>query len=134
MMLYPSVFSFLDEMVRTEQQTGQTLRLEEVYVNQINHPSLLELIESNRLQVANIGQFTGLMVVGIRRNGANNDQPYIYTPRGDTQLEQDDILIVLGTPEERAKLKVKEAPNPFERWGSKLEGARLKWSRKLGRN
>ena len=134
MMLYPSVFSFLDEMVQAEQQTGQTLRLEEVHVSQINHPSLTELIGANQLQVANIGQFTGLMVVAIKRHQTNNGQPYIYTPRGDTQLEQNDILIVLGTPEERAKLKVEEAPNPFERWQSKIEGVQHKWERKFNRN
>ena len=134
MMLYPWVFSFLDDMIQAEQQTGQTLRLEEVHVNRINNPSLMELIASNRLRVANVGQFTGLMVVAIKRHETNNDQPYIYTPRGNTQLEQDDILIVLGTPEERAKLKVEEAPNPFERWQSKIEGVQRKWERKLSRN
>jgi voltage-gated potassium channel len=134
MMLYPSVFSFLDEMVRAEQQTDQTLRLEEVYVNQINHPSLTELIRANRLMVANIGQFTGLMVVAIKRHQTNGGPPYIYTPRGNTALEQDDILIVLGTPAERAKLKVEERPTPLERWQSKIEGVQRKWNRKFNRN
>ena len=133
MMLYPSVFSFLDEMVQAEQQTDQTLRLEEVHVNRINHPYLTELIEVNQLRVANIGQFTGLMVVAIKRRHTDNGHPYVYTPRGNTLLEQDDILIVLGTPEERAKLMVEESPNPFERWHSKIEAVQRKWERKLSR-
>jgi voltage-gated potassium channel len=134
MMLYPSVFSFLDEMVRAEQQTGQTLRLEEVHVNQINNPSLLELIRLNELRVGNIGQYTGLMVVAIKRHQTNGGPPYIYTPRGNTPLEQDDILIVLGTPEERAKLKVEEKASAVEQWQSKLEGLRRKWTQKFNRN
>lgn len=116
MMLSPKAFTFLDEMVQAEQQTGQTLRLEEVYAGRINHPLLLEQIETDQLTVALIGQHTGLLVVAIKRFYPDQ-QPtydYLYTPRGDTKIEREDLLIVLGTPQERARLRDETEPNFLE--------------------
>jgi voltage-gated potassium channel len=134
-MLYPTVYSFLDEMLLAEQQTGQTLRLEEVFVARINNPALVELLKAGRLEVANIGQYTGLLVVAIKRSETtDNNHPYLYTPRGNTPLQWDDVLIVLGTPEERAKLKDEASVNPFEIWQSKAEGMWRNVERKFTRN
>jgi voltage-gated potassium channel len=127
MLLYPQIHIFLDEMVQAEQQTGQTLRLEEVYVEKINHPDLTEILEQETLTVANIGQHTGLLVVAIKRRDHKQNDPYIYTPRGQTRLEKDDILIVLGTPEERARLRDEAPPNAFEILWSKAERVWAKW-------
>jgi Trk K+ transport system NAD-binding subunit len=45
-------------------------------------------------------------VVAIKRQQAvENSDPYIYTPRGNTPLQPGDILIVIGTPEQRFKLQ-----------------------------
>lgn len=87
--------------------------------------------------IARVSIFRALflfLLVAIKRHQTNNGQPYIYTPRGHTPLEQDDILIVLGTPEERAKLKVETKPGPLEQWQSKLAGLRRQWTGKGPRN
>jgi voltage-gated potassium channel len=105
-MLYSEVVTLLDEMLQAEQQTGQTLRLEEVYVNQIKIPALVERLNRGDLHINDIGQRTELMVVAIKRARSERDQdPYIYTPRGTTRLERGDVLIVIGTPEQRIKLQ-----------------------------
>jgi voltage-gated potassium channel len=127
MMLYPQIYIFIDEMVHAEQQTGQTLRLEEVYVDKINHPILMEKLEQDELTVANVGQHTGLLVVAIKRNNSNQADPYLYTPRGHVQLTNDDILIVLGTPEERASLRVQGLPGGLDILRSKAAEIWDKW-------
>jgi voltage-gated potassium channel len=106
-MLHSEVVTLLDEMLRAEQQTGQTLRLEEVHINQIKIPALVEKLSNNDLHINDVGQRTELMVVAIRRGtiGPNDKDPYIYTPRGNTLLQRDDVLIVMGTPEQRLKLQ-----------------------------
>jgi voltage-gated potassium channel len=129
--LHPAAFSFLDEMLRAEQQTGQTLRLEEVHANAIDNPALTELIKSNQLRVANIGQHTGLLVIAIKRNQIDAPDPYIYTPTGQTIVQNDDILIVLGTPEERLKLKGEAPPNLLTVWQSKTKELWYKWEKKF---
>jgi K+/H+ antiporter YhaU regulatory subunit KhtT len=93
-------------MLQAEQQTGQTLRLEEVHVNQIKIPALVERLDRGDLHINDVGQRTELMVVAIKRARSERDQdPYIYTPRGTTSLEHGDVLIVIGTPEQRIKLQ-----------------------------
>jgi voltage-gated potassium channel len=105
-MLYSEVVTLLDEMLQAEQQTGQTLRLEEVHVNQIKIPALVERLNRGDLHINDIGQRTELMVVAIKRAESEQDQdPYIYTPRGTTPLQRGDVLIVIGTPEQRIKLQ-----------------------------
>jgi voltage-gated potassium channel len=133
MMLYPQVYIFLDEMLHAEQQTGQTLRLEEVYVEKVNHPTLMEKLEQGELTVASIGQHTGLLLVAIKRNDNHHNDPYIYTPRGHTRLEIDDILIVLGTPEERARLRDEEPLSGFEILRSTAEEIWGKWEQMFTR-
>ena len=96
------VVTFLDEMLRAEQQTGQTLRLEELYVDAIQEPTLLEQLHQGELTIGDIGRRTELLVVAIgRKHGPTDEMQYIYTPHSTTKLQQGDILIVIGTPQQR---------------------------------
>ncbi len=105
-MLNSEAVTLLDEMLRAERQTGQTLRLEEVHVNEIKIPALVERLNRGTLHITDIGMRTELMVVAVKRgqHGINED-PYIYTPRGNTRLQRGDVLIVMGTPQQRIKLQ-----------------------------
>jgi voltage-gated potassium channel len=98
------VVTLLDEMLRAERQTGQVLRLEEVHVDQIKIPALVERLNAGELHITDIGQRTELMVVAIERPHNPEGDRYIYTPRGNTRLERGDVLIVVGTPEQRLQL------------------------------
>lgn len=104
-MLNSEVVTLLDEMLRAERQTGQTLRLEELHVDEIRAPAFVELLEQDELHIYDIGARTELMVVAIERCERDAcDDRYIYSPRGSTKLHPGDILIVISTPEQRAKL------------------------------
>jgi uncharacterized protein with PhoU and TrkA domain len=78
-----------------------------------------------------IGQRTGLLVVVIKPGRVAEGDPYLYTPTGDTQLQRGDILIAIGTPEERAKLNVEAAPAMVEAWLSKTSEALNTWLDKI---
>lgn len=130
-MLHPEVVTFLDEMLQAEQQTGQILRLEEVHVDQIRNSILVDLLERDELRVIDIGQRTGLLVVVIKPGSVEEADPYLYAPTGDTRLQRGDILIVIGTPEERAKLNVEAAPAMVEVWLSKTSEALNTWLDKI---
>jgi voltage-gated potassium channel len=121
-MFHSEVVTLLDEMLRAEEQTGQTLRLEEVHVNDIKVPALLERLETGELCISDIGQRTELTVVAIKhRQVLESEDPYIYTPRGRTKLQRGDILIVISTPEQRVKLQHDVlSQDIFSAWMSKL--------------
>jgi voltage-gated potassium channel len=121
-MLHSEVVTLLDEMLRAEEQTGQTLRLEELHVDDIKTPALVERLEKGELHVTDIGQRTELMVVAVKRKSRpENSDPYIYTPRGSTKLERGDILIVISTPEQRHKLQHEVlSQSNFSAWVSKV--------------
>ena len=104
-MFESEVVTFLDEMLRAEQRTGQTLRLEELPVNEIQDSTLVERLNEDQLFITDIGQRTALMVVAIKRRPPSGAEThYIYTPRGNTALRRGDVLIVIGTPEQRLQL------------------------------
>lgn len=121
-MLNSEVVTLLDEMLRAERQTGQTLRLEELHVNEIKAPSLVERLEAGDLHIYDIGERSDLMVVAVERcRRAEGEDRYIYSPRGTTKLQRGDILIVISTPEQRVKLNHEVlSQNFFEVWTSKL--------------
>jgi voltage-gated potassium channel len=121
-MLHSEVVTLLDEMLQAEQQTGQTLRLEEVYVDEIKIPALVERLERGELRIIDIGQRTELMVVAIKRQQLQeNGDSYIYTPKGNTRLQHGDVLIVIGTPEQRIELQYNVlSQTNFEVWLSKI--------------
>jgi len=85
-MLRPTVVAFLDEMLRV---TGQTLRLEEMHVD--DFPGLL----NRSLGQAGMRRKTGLLVVAIK-----SGEGYQFNPGADTMLRSGDILIVIGTEEQ----------------------------------
>ncbi len=87
MMIRPSVVSFLDEMMRTPQQT---LRMEEIHVT-----SLSSLVNQT-LGHSHIGRRTGLLVIAVR----SREGEYYFNPGAQTVLRDGDILIVLGTREQ----------------------------------
>jgi voltage-gated potassium channel len=92
LMIRPAVVSFLDEMMRAP---GQTLRVEEVTLaagSALLHKTLGE---------AEIGRRTGVLVVAVRAQ----DGQYYFNPNAQTVLQQGDVLIVIGTPEQVAALR-----------------------------
>ncbi|MCB0170666.1 MAG: NAD-binding protein [Anaerolineae bacterium] len=123
-MLNSEVVTLLDEMLRAERQTGQTLRLEELYVSEIKAPSLVEKLENDELHIYDIGQRSELMVVAIERGQrAAGEDRYIYSPRGVTKLHRGDVLIVISTPDQRLKLNHEVLSQSFlELWTAKLLG------------
>lgn len=123
-MLNSELVTLLDEMLRAERQTGQTLRLEELHVNDIKVPSLVELLDAGELHIYDIGERSELMVVAIERcRRAEGEDRYIYSPRGNTNLQRGDVLIVICTPEQRVNLNHEVlSQNLFEIWTSRLLG------------
>jgi voltage-gated potassium channel len=91
-MIRPSVVTFLDEMLRV---TGQTLRMEELHVKEAS-----DLVGKTLGQV-DIGRQTGLLVVAIK----SGERGYQFNPGGQTVLQNGDILIVIGTPEQLIPLR-----------------------------
>lgn len=123
-MLNSEVVTLLDEMLRAERQTGQTLRLEELHVSEIKAPALVEKLDTNELHIYDIGQRSELMVVAVERGQrAEGEDRYIYSPRGITKLHRGDILIVISTPEQRLKLNHEVlSQSLLDLWTTKLLG------------
>jgi len=121
-LLNSEVVNLLDEMLEAEQQTGETLRLDEVHVDDIKIPALVERLDSGELQISDIGQRTELIVVAIKRGKTGVEaEPYIYTPRGNTVLQRGDVLIVMATPEQRLHLQqIVLSHQGFDTWLTRL--------------
>ena len=98
-MLRPAVVTFLDEMLRVP---DQTLRIEEVHVERV--PWLV----NKTLGESNIRQRTGMLVVAIKEVGRH----YKFNPGPETRLEQGDVLIVMGTPDQIHGLQRQETSEP----------------------
>ncbi len=98
-MLRPSVVSFLDVATRSP---DLTLRLEQETV-MASSP-----MAGQTLMDARIPQNTGLIVIALRKKnpeGAEEEYSYVYNPVANTRLEPEDIMIVLGSPEQIQKLR-----------------------------
>ena len=90
----PHVVNFLDAMLKDDEHI---FRLEEVSV-----PANSQLV-GKKLKESEIHEKTGLLVVAIRREV----EGYMYNPSGDLELQADDVLIVVGGPEQmRAVRKI----------------------------
>ncbi|MCA9736014.1 MAG: potassium channel protein [Gemmatimonadetes bacterium] len=89
-MLRPSVVSFLDVVMRSP---DTFLRMEQATIASASPLAGRTLVE------ARIRQETGLMVIAIRKAGADG-HGYIFNPAAETRLEAGDEIIVLGTPEQ----------------------------------
>lgn len=94
-MLRPTVVSFLDEMLRVP---DQTLRVEEV------HAKNLPRAVGRTLGDLHIGRNTGMLVMAIKPGTGG----YRFNPGADTVLRAGDVLIVVGTPDQIAKLHALE--------------------------
>ena len=88
-LLRPQVVSFLDVVTGDEELK---LRLEELAV-----PADSPLV-GQTLAEAQIPNKTGLIVIAIRHAG--EDGAFLYNPGPDEQLRANDVLIVLGGPEQ----------------------------------
>jgi voltage-gated potassium channel len=85
-MLRPSVVSFLDQMLRV---AGGALRVEEVEVSKV--PDIV----GKTLVQADIRGRSGMLVVAVKRA-----KEYLFNPDPKMALRPEDVLIVMGTPEQ----------------------------------
>jgi len=98
-MLRPVVVSFLDVATRSP---DLTLRMEQETVSG-SSPLLGKALADIKLP-----QYTGLIVIGLRKkNPPEAEEPftYVFNPQADTRLDEGDIMIVLGKPEQIDKLR-----------------------------
>ena len=90
----PTVVSFLDTMLRDQ---DQTLRIEEIRVLENGSDwagkTLLEI---------EFPKQTGLLVVAVK---SLNTGKYVYNPKADYVIENDDVLIVIGRLEQVFRMK-----------------------------
>lgn len=91
MLLRPRVVSFLDVVTGGDELS---LRLEEVRVPQDSPLSDLSL------QDAALPEKTGLIVIAISHGEAGEEGRLVYNPGPDETIRADDVLIVLGHPEQ----------------------------------
>ncbi len=97
--LRPVVVSFLDVATRSP---DLTLRMEQATVS----PS--SPFAGRTLLDAQIPHNTGLIVIGIRKAGAeaaSGEPSYVFNPQASTRLDPGDVLIVLGKPEQIEQLR-----------------------------
>ena len=110
-MIRPEVVRFLDQMSQVREKE-KTLRFTELPVSAIRIPELVRLIETSRdsaetkVCIKDFGMHTGLLVVAIKSPEHDNDptaadlyhlkKRYRFTPRGDVELDPEDILVVIG--------------------------------------
>lgn len=123
-MIRPSVVTFLDDMVHMSDK-AKTLRFTELPVSEINAPELVQIIEANRedgentpkLTIKDIGRYTGLLVVAVKAPNHSSKQvedslkrqrKYRFTPRGDVELDSEDILVVIGTQDKLEEVRGEE--------------------------
>lgn len=92
-MLRPAVTTFLDTML---QEKKDSLRIEEVPVTPGSK------IEGQTLGDVEIPGKTGLIVIAVKDAGSKK---YIYNPHSSQKLDEDDILIVLGSVKQVEKLR-----------------------------
>ena len=92
-MIRPEVVQFLNSMLDSSQK-GKTLHFAELQIEEI---AALPAAQA-QLSLADVGRYTGLLVLAIRRG-----EQYLYKPGGDialqrrTSTQEGDILVVVGT-------------------------------------
>jgi len=89
LMLRPKVIAFFDEMLRI---TGQTLRIEEVYIDE--YPAL----QHRSLGAVNIRKRTGALVLAIK----SGEKGYQFNPGANAELHPGDVLMIVGADEQIA--------------------------------
>jgi voltage-gated potassium channel len=95
MLLRPEVVSFLDIVTRSE---GLQLRFEQAVVESKSQLAGKTLIE------ARIPQETGLIVIAVRKQ-IDETRKFVFNPAAETRLEIGDEMIVMGRPDQVARLR-----------------------------
>jgi len=110
-MIRPEVVKFLDQMVRTHEK-AKTIHFTELPLAEIKTPEVVRLLgpyppgQEGGLKIKDVGKYTGLLIVAIKSSNMKDEngddliqqqRRYRFTPRGDVELDRDDILVVIGT-------------------------------------
>ncbi len=95
MLVRPEVVSFLDIVTRSE---GLALRFEQAVVQQDSQLAGQSLIN------ARIPQETGLIVIAVRKQ-IDETREFVFNPAANTRLDIGDEMIVLGRPDQVARLR-----------------------------
>jgi voltage-gated potassium channel len=95
MLLRPEVVSFLDVVTRSE---GLELRFEQAVVQPDSK------LAGQTLMEARIPQETGLIVIAVRKQ-IDETHKFVFNPSADTRLDIGDDMIVLGQPDQVARLR-----------------------------
>jgi voltage-gated potassium channel len=93
-MIRPDATSFLDTMLRD----NSSLRVEEVKIGATTS------YRNKSFKQCDVLHTSGVVVVSMRKS---TEQQFIFNPSPATVLEKNDILIVIGTPEQLTKLRIK---------------------------
>jgi len=88
-MIRPTVVSFLDTMMRDQEKN---LRIEEI--------SITESFVNKPIKTLSLRKYPNILLLAIKRK-----EGWIYNPDEDYLLKQDDILIIMTTPEEKFELE-----------------------------
>ncbi len=91
-LIRPATVSFLDIMLRGEEKA---LRVEEARIGPDSH------LIGKSIGEAKIPQKTGLLIVALNKEG----QDYQFNPSSSIKLAANDVLIVIGSPEQVNDLK-----------------------------
>ena len=94
-LLRPSVVSFLDIATRSSKLA---LRIEQATVGEGS------VIAGHTLDEARIPEKTGLIVIAMRKRGADQSD-FVFNPSADTSIESGDEVIVLGEAEKIDRLR-----------------------------
>lgn len=86
-MIRPAVVTFLDMMLR---ERKRVLRVEEVVIRKGSS------LDGKTVKEARINEKTGALVVAIRKGGSKD---YEFNPSKDAIIQEQDILILIATPE-----------------------------------
>ena len=88
-MLRPSVTNFLDTL---QKYKNKKLRIEQI--------DLKDKFSDKKLIDLRLEDFKNTLVIALMK-----DDEWIFKPEDDIDIEIDDVLIVMTTPEERVKLE-----------------------------
>jgi len=92
-MVRPAVVTFLDMMLRDQKQN---LRFDEVQVGKES------ALVGKTIQEAKVEEQTGALLVALRKAETKN---YEFNPPGERKIQQDDVLIFIGSPEKLSALR-----------------------------
>ncbi len=92
-MVRPAVVGFLDRMLS---DPDSLLRMEDVLIAENSG------MVGKTLAEIDIGRKTGAMIIAVR--GVGNE--FVFNPHGDTSIDSNSVLVVLGTPDQIHKVEI----------------------------